>query len=165
MRRVWSWIAILICIVLVVEAIVAQLFETTLINTKFTAFMICLVSIIYFAMVVIGVIFLTSIEFRPNPKRLAIDTTISIALSILAFSLIYREYGITLGTKCETHDAADLIYFSMVTFSTLGYGDFKPCESARLYAAAQAIYGNLHLGLVVGSAFFFAQKDSMSDKK
>jgi len=54
-------------------------------------------------------------------------------------------------------NSRDAVYFSAVTFSTLGYGDFRPCEVARIWAAGQAILGNLHLGLIVGAAFFFVQ--------
>lgn len=45
---------------------------------------------------------------------------------------------------------ATALYFSIVTFTTLGYGDFQPQPQMRLIAAAQAIYGYLYLGLVVG---------------
>lgn len=116
-------------------------------------------SVVYFLWVVVGVIFLTSEDFRPNPRRLALDTTISIFFSIIAFSLVYRLGGISLETGCVgEHAARDYAYFSAVTFSTLGYGDFRPCPDIRLIAAFQAIFGNLHLGLIVGSAFFLAQE-------
>ncbi len=68
------------------------------------------------------------------------------------------------------------MYFSTVTFSTLGYGDFRPAPEARSYAAFLAVYGNIHLGLLVGGLFltitFFAQKsarlggdDAVTDKR
>ena len=120
-----------------------------------------LFALIYFLMVVVGVIFLTSADFRPNARRLATDTTISIIFTILAFSLAYRLGGISLGEVCsDVFENRDYVYFSAVTFSTLGYGDFRPCPDMRLIAAFQAIFGNLHLGLIVGSAFFLAQEQS-----
>lgn len=117
-----------------------------------------LFSIAYFVAVVVGVIFLTSKEFKPAPIRLAMDTMISMVFTILSFSTIYSLKGISLGDCCVgVVSPLDYVYFSAVTFSTLGYGDFRPCEGARLFAAFQAIFGNLHLGLIVGTAFFFAQ--------
>lgn len=44
------------------------------------------------------------------------------------------------------------LYFSTVTFTTLGYGDFQPVPRLRLIAGFQALMGYLFLGLLVGSA-------------
>lgn len=41
------------------------------------------------------------------------------------------------------------IYFSTVTWTTLGYGDLKPIESLQLLAAGEALLGYLYLGLLV----------------
>ena len=46
-------------------------------------------------------------------------------------------------------------YFSIVTFTTLGYGDMQPRPEMRLYAAFEALLGYLYLGLIVGSAIDF----------
>lgn len=42
------------------------------------------------------------------------------------------------------------LYFSMVTWTTLGYGDFAPAPDLRLLAGLQAGLGYLFLGLIVG---------------
>ncbi|MDJ1007519.1 MAG: potassium channel family protein [Paracoccaceae bacterium] len=42
------------------------------------------------------------------------------------------------------------LYFSIVTFTTLGYGDFQPVPRMRLIASIQAILGYAFLGLLVG---------------
>ena len=42
------------------------------------------------------------------------------------------------------------LYFSFVTFTTLGYGDFQPMPRMRLLAAIEAVLGYLYLGLLVG---------------
>ena len=47
----------------------------------------------------------------------------------------------------------------MVTFSTLGYGDFSPVPSGRIMAALQGLLGNLHLGLLAGSVFLALSKE------
>lgn len=44
------------------------------------------------------------------------------------------------------------LYFSTVTFTTLGYGDLQPLPRAKLLAAYEAIIGYVFLGLLVGSA-------------
>lgn len=115
-------------------------------------------SVFYFLIVIVLVIFRSSPNFRPQPFWLALDTVNSIVFCIFAFAILYRFEGISFDQTCPNdHRPTDYVYFSAVTFSTLGYGDFRPCEGARLYAAFHAIFGNLHLGLIVGCAFFFAQ--------
>ena len=42
------------------------------------------------------------------------------------------------------------LYFSVVTWTTLGYGDFKPVADLRLLAAWQALLGYGLLGILVG---------------
>ena len=107
----------------------------------------------------IGVVLLTSRDFQPDPLRLAFDTLVSLIFTIFAFAYLYRGLGISLTSCCTgAGSVSDHIYFSAVTFSTLGYGDFRPCPASRPWAALQAILGNLHLGLIVGSAFFAVQK-------
>lgn len=49
-----------------------------------------------------------------------------------------------------TRDAWASIYFSVVTMTTLGYGDFQPLPQMRIIAAFQALSGYLILGLAVG---------------
>lgn len=91
---------------------------------------------------------------KVEPARLLFDTIISTIYMVSVFSLWYRIFGI----MPEEYTTLDTLYFSVVTFSTLGYGDFKPAPSAQGFAAAQAILGNLHLGIIVGATFAATQK-------
>lgn len=94
-----------------------------------------------------------------DATRLFADTIISTLYMTAVFSLWYRVLGIE-----PEHSALDTLYFSAVTFSTLGYGDFKPSPGAQMFAAIQAILGNLHLGMIVGSTFAATQKKSEEEK-
>lgn len=114
-------------------------------------------SFLYFFLAIAAVPFLTSHKFWPNPTRLAFDTVVSITQTILAFAFTHRIYGIISPQGALSENVWDHVYFSTVTFSTFGYGDFRPSESARTLAGLQSIIGNLHLGMVVGVAFFAAQ--------
>ena len=165
-RNLFSYFVIFLCAVLIVEVSAAsfgfQAFDGWLFAWVFIA-----ISVVYFGTVVVLVIYFTSRDFRLSPRRLARDTILSIAFTILAFAVFHRNAGITLSGHCpEVHRPVDTLYFSAVTFSTLGHGDFRPCPeaSARLVAAFQAIFANLHLGLVVGAAFFFAQDQGDRDE-
>ena len=44
------------------------------------------------------------------------------------------------------------LYFSAVTFSTVGYGDFQPIPRMRLLAALESVIGFLFFGLLAGAA-------------
>lgn len=72
---------------------------------------------------------------------------------ILCFQNIYIEHGIHLN-KNVSHSFADTLYFSIVTWTTLGYGDFQPTESSRMWAATQALIGYTYMGILVGFIFY-----------
>lgn len=65
---------------------------------------------------------------------------------ILIFAAIYLRYEPSVG------DIPESLYFSIVTFTTLGYGDIQPTGRwVRLGCALQAILGALSMGMFVGS--------------
>lgn len=47
------------------------------------------------------------------------------------------------------HDIATCLYYSVVTFTTLGYGDIVPIGNSRLFAALEAFIGSFSLALFV----------------
>jgi voltage-gated potassium channel Kch len=50
----------------------------------------------------------------------------------------------------QTHmNFADSFYFSSVTFTTLGYGDFTPNGFLRVVTAFEAIFGGMSIGFLV----------------
>ncbi|WP_282095813.1 potassium channel family protein [Epibacterium ulvae] len=126
------------------------------------AVMLMAVSTTVFIVIVLLMPFRDRAEFRINPKRLLGDTIVSSLFCIAVFSLLYRSVGLVSGGNQIVPDAATALYFSTVTFSTLGYGDFAPSVDLRLVASAQALIGNLHLGMIVGSTFA-AIRDQVPD--
>ena len=77
--------------------------------------------------------------------------------NIFLFAGIYFSLGIEMGVDPITKDVIlstgefwNNLYFSIVTWTTLGYGDFKPTESLRLIAAIQAFLGYIYMALFVG---------------
>lgn len=79
------------------------------------------------------------------------------AITIFIFALVHSVHGIVYtgplaGTGSSRHDLADTIYFSVVTFTTLGYGDFQPSSGMRGLAAVEALLGYVYLGFLVGAA-------------
>ncbi|MEO0981357.1 MAG: ion channel [Pseudomonadota bacterium] len=115
-----------------------------------------IVSILFFVFVVVAIPHLTSEGFTPNAGRLVVDALISTLLTIISFGYFYYVHGIENTIDSGTIFWIDYYYFSAVTFSTLGYGDFRPCPETRIAAALQAIIGNLHLGIIVAATFLAA---------
>jgi voltage-gated potassium channel len=81
-----------------------------------------------------------------------------ICLTLIYYAILILEPS-AFGGKIvlDTSDALsvsevlqDLIYFSLVTQTTLGYGDLSPTlDSARIIATFQAILGQLYIAVVV----------------
>ncbi len=75
------------------------------------------------------------------------------AAIIFVFAGVYRGYGLIHAEHATAlADWNTPLYFSMVTLTTLGYGDVTPASGIRLIAAIQALLGYLNLGLIVGVA-------------
>lgn len=74
--------------------------------------------------------------FDVDIPRLLFDTFVSSLFMICTFAIIYSAYGICSDENgCVNGDRLNSIYFSAVTFSTLGFGDFSPSPSARIFAS------------------------------
>ena len=68
--------------------------------------------------------------------------------SIIFHAFLYQGVGLV-AESLVFPNFADALYFSLVTFTTLGYGDFQPADGYRLFAASQAVYGYIFLGLLI----------------
>ena len=77
-------------------------------------------------------------------------------LGIWMFAAIYANLGII-----NTHPSAtqlefrDFLYFSVVTWTTLGYGDLQPSVASRPFAAVEALLGYIFMALFVAKLFHF----------
>ena len=160
LRRLFNRFSIVMIAVLLIELQLVRPLE----ELGMVAWITGTLSVGFFFFSVACVIYLggSEADFVPNPFRLISDIIVSAAFSILSFSLAYRYFGLTdtLDQTVEVTAKSDFVYFAIVSFSTLGYGDLRIVEEARLIAGAHAIIGNLHLGLLAGAVFYALQKGS-----
>lgn len=109
-----------------------------------------LISLVLVVSSLIVVIRVVHAFFQENVKPFA--TVIAMlghaALIILVYAAIYRMLPYS-GEDCQVGGGNDF-YFSMVTFTTLGYGDCAPTGPTRFFAAFQAVVSYLFIGIVVG---------------
>jgi len=77
---------------------------------------------------------------------------VSAILVILLFASLFTIFGISnVGIEFNTsNNFLDCMYFSTITFTTLGYGDFRPLEGwGRILAGSEAFIGAFMMALFV----------------
>ncbi|NBB80600.1 MAG: hypothetical protein GVY36_14340 [Verrucomicrobia bacterium] len=70
---------------------------------------------------------------------------------IFVFMIIYWKSGLYYDGKKEEIGVLDAFYFSVTTWTTLGYGDFLPGERMRHITSIQAIYGQVSMGVWIAA--------------
>lgn len=148
-RLVMTRLVIYLTLILLAEACTRQ-WLASVTTYLLPTIVVCALSVGFFGYAVIAVTLMSDVNFHIRTRRLFGNTLLSSAFMILAFAHVYRLDGLRGGEA----SALDYVYFSAVTFSTLGFGDYAPADTAgRLCAALQAILGNLHLAVTVGAVF------------
>lgn len=169
------WTVCVLLEIIVAEATGLSPLRGTLANRALALFWV-LMAIAIFTTTVLAAIRLHGRRYQIAAGRLLRDVTISACLTIVSFAWYYRFIGLhsgggipnaqcffTSGSHCTCDAGAlDSLYFSIVTFSTLGFGDFTACTN-KIVSALQALLGNLHLGIFVGAVFYFLS-ESGSEK-
>ena len=81
-----------------------------------------------------------------------VKVIISAIIIILIFTFLFMGSGISssiIGSS-TSKKFLDCVYFSVITFTTLGYGDFRPLEGwGRLFSGTEAFIGALMMALFV----------------
>lgn len=95
--------------------------------------------------------FFGAIYYRkvPYPYRF-IFLLFILAGVVQAFAQIYHKTGIVDNSGHIVKDLPNCVYFSIVTFTTLGSGDFRPLPDSRLFVAIEVCMGYLYFGVLVG---------------
>ena len=89
--------------------------------------------------------------FRPMMAKLMVALIMVGLLCnwIMAYAVTYRYLGI-IDSEKEVSDSITCLYFSIVTWTTLGYGDVRPSLDARLIAASEALLGYIWMAAFIG---------------
>jgi hypothetical protein len=85
------------------------------------------------------------------------------------YTRFYMTSGVCSDADCLAinvkHDWRSALYFSVITFTTTGYGDYHPREPDRLIAASEALVGYIFFGLFVSLlASYFSRSESREDR-
>ncbi len=160
-RRIQNRICIYVTFILIISAVwntVDQTPKAETVSGLLIASPLVLLSLFFFYNSVLRAPFRSSSDFIVNPQRLFLDTIVSSLFLITTFAYVYWLMGFRANVSQGEPTRLDALYFSAVTFSTLGFGDYSPVNFSKLFAAIQAILGNIHLGFLVASTFAAMQK-------
>lgn len=83
---------------------------------------------------------------------------VSALTNLVLFASLYHMYGVSKNGVLVKGDWVISIYFSVVTWTTLGYGDFSPIEELHLVAAAEALMGYIYMALAIGLILHLGQQ-------
>lgn len=84
--------------------------------------------------------------------RLVMLMSVSLPLIIIFYALVYLKLDLTGPEGENIKNLPTMIYYSLVTFTTLGYGEITPTSTAaRLMAGSEALIGLLYTGILIGS--------------
>jgi hypothetical protein len=73
---------------------------------------------------------------------------ISAAICILAYSIFYFFSSIEPPAASQLDKIINCLYFSVITFSTIGYGDLHPASNlAKIVSASEGLFGIFFTGL------------------
>ena len=82
---------------------------------------------------------------------------IFISATIVAFALHHKSAGLV-GTNGPLEPSFhDAIYFSVTTFTTLGYGDMQPLPEMRLATSIESLAGMFSVALASAVVFLWCQ--------
>jgi hypothetical protein len=87
--------------------------------------------------------------------RLVAGLVTAFLLAQYGFIELYETIGVyKVEPKIITHDKWDALYFSIITWTTTGYGDLVPIGASRLVACCEALLGTLCNGIVLAVVIY-----------
>lgn len=79
---------------------------------------------------------------------------IEVSFACLTNIIIFANIYCTTGLKFDggvVHSVRDSLYFSIITWTTVGYGDFTPVPELRIVTATEALLGYFYMAILIGS--------------
>ena len=81
-----------------------------------------------------------------------------VLVTILSYGLYYKSAGLINNSVQFEPNLYEAIYFSVTTFTTLGYGDFQPTPSMRLMTSVEALTGMASMALGASLMWLWCQE-------
>ncbi len=84
---------------------------------------------------------------------------------IITFALHHKSAGLIERSEFVEPSFWDALYFSVTTFTTLGYGDLQPIPAMRLATSIEALAGMISMALFVSMIWLWCQENLVSKEK
>ena len=78
--------------------------------------------------------------------------------AILTYASHFARAGLRESGASVSHSFRDALYFSVTTWTTLGYGDFLAPPSLRLLTSLEALTGSIAMAIMVALAWLLVQE-------
>ncbi len=72
-----------------------------------------------------------------------------LVILICGFIFLFNQDLMNMPNKQTKMSVSDSLYYSTITFTTLGYGDFTPQGFLRVVASLEALFGGMSIGFLV----------------
>jgi ion channel len=147
-RRLWP--SVLLMAIAMTLAVLGDFWQSTAIITMKWAFLAA-----FFAVTVVGLFDFLRSAREVTEAHLYTAVSIYLLLGILWFSVYcavdtYYPGSILQGGSVLTNRENQLLYFSLITLSTIGYGDIVPVDpEVRMLAALEGLVGVLYIAITV----------------
>lgn len=124
-----------------------------------------LFTVLLMPVVLVGALVLVAYALRDLQRTKSIGAAlfgfymlaVGAAVVILAHVDVYEHYGLiqTFTSPASMPNPlpltkADYIYFSIITWTTVGYGDLIPSPNSRPFAAEEALFGYIYMAAYIG---------------
>lgn len=127
--------------------------------------LVCLVTIIHATFMMIGIRTVEAIHRPHTPLRGMLSRVVLVALftgwmfiGTVLEGLVWAWYYLSNPAIKALPDLETALYFSMVTFTSVGYGDIVLTGSWRILASLQAANGVIIFGWTTGLIFYVIQR-------
>lgn len=126
-------------------------------NNLWIQIQLCSCLIIYFIFTVFSLFKIFSIKKSDYWWALAALLIFIPGEIIFLFGCNYSGLGIISNNEL-TNDFYNSLYFSVITWTTLGYGDVLPSSGVKVYATLEALIGYVYSGVMISTFFKFTQE-------
>jgi hypothetical protein len=147
-RRLWPTVFLMVCAMVV--AVLSDFTEGAAIITTKWALLAA-----FFAVTVVGLFDYLRRAREVTEAHLYTAVSIYLLLGMLWFSVYcaidtYYPGSILQGGALLTNRENELLYFSLITLATIGYGDIVPVGAeVRMLAALEGLFGVLYIAITV----------------
>jgi len=148
--RVWFSIGVVLAIIAVGSTVIEA------VSADWNMDLVTMVAILAFCMLTVVIATLNVIRSKRMDRNqltaaICIYLLLGIILAILNMIVLKHIPGSFKGISPDVQNGLDMIYFTFVTMTTLGYGDISPVGPlARALAYMAAVAGQFYVALLVG---------------